>query len=109
MVMYAGKIVEYDTTENIFNHPMHPYTKGLLNSIPRMDKEQEVLDTIEGTVPSLTNMPAGCRYCTRCPECKEICKVQDPGLINADGRLVRCWKCNAYNPTPVRLVIWDAE
>lgn len=92
MVMYAGKIVEYDTTENIFNNPMHPYTKGLLNSIPRMDKEQEVLETIEGTVPSLTNMPEGCRYCTRCPECKDKCKVWDPGLINADGRLVRCWK-----------------
>lgn len=92
MVMYAGKVVEYDTTTNIFHHPMHPYTIGLLNSIPRLNKEQKRLDTIEGTVPSLTNMPKGCRYCTRCPECMDICREKDPGLLEVDGRKVRCWK-----------------
>ena len=92
MVMYAGKVVEYDTTENVFHHPLHPYTKGLLNSIPRLDKEQDTLEMIEGTVPGLSNMPKGCRFCTRCPECKEICKEQDPGLINVDGHMVRCHK-----------------
>ncbi len=92
MVMYAGQVVEYDATANVFHHPLHPYTRGLLNSIPRLDKEQDTLAMIEGTVPGLTNMPKGCRFCTRCPECMDICKERDPELVDVNGHQVRCHK-----------------
>ncbi|MFQ8776670.1 MAG: ABC transporter ATP-binding protein [Roseburia sp.] len=75
MVMYAGKSVEYGTAEDIFDHPMHPYTVGLLKSIPKLGSGQEDhLFTIEGTVPGLDEMPAGCRFSTRCPYATEQCK-----------------------------------
>lgn len=92
MVMYAGKVVEYDTVDNIFNHPMHPYTQGLLKSIPRLDKDTEWLHTIEGTVPPLDNMPKGCRFCERCEECMDICREEEPKMIEIGSRKVKCHK-----------------
>lgn len=94
MVMYAGKGVEYGTLEQIFDHPMHPYTVGLLNSIPRISEgAQERLYTIEGTVPALDEMPEGCRFCARCPEADDRCKREDPGMRTLpDGHKIRCWK-----------------
>ena len=90
-VMYAGEIVEYDSVEGIFNRAMHPYTLGLLRSIPRFDKDVDRLETIEGIVPSLGNMPEGCRFCTRCPYAVEKCRNMTPKLTAVGaGKLVRC-------------------
>ena len=92
MVMYAGKSVEYGTVEDIFDHPEHPYTVGLLNSIPKLGSGQEDhLYTIEGTVPGLDEMPAGCRFCTRCQHVMERCKREDPGMREVNGHMVRCF------------------
>ena len=92
MVMYAGKSVEYGTAEDIFDHPKHPYTIGLLNSIPKLGSGQEEhLYTIEGTVPGLDEMPEGCRFCTRCQHATEQCRKKDPGMREVDGHMVRCF------------------
>lgn len=92
MVMYAGKSVEYGTAEQIFDHPKHPYTIGLLSSIPKLGSgEEEHLHTIEGTVPGLDEMPSGCRFCTRCQHATERCFQEDPGMRNVDGHQVRCF------------------
>lgn len=93
-VMYAGQIVEHATKEEIFNHPLHPYTTGLMDAIPRVNGDMEHdLHTIPGTVPALGHFPAGCRFCTRCPFADERCRTQAPALEDAgDGHLVRCFK-----------------
>ena len=94
MVMYAGKSVEYGTAEDIFDRPMHPYTVGLLSSIPKLGSGQEErLYTIEGTVPGLDEMPEGCRFCTRCPYVEERCRQADPGMRRSGGHLARCSRC----------------
>ena len=94
MVMYAGKSVEYGTAEDIFDRPMHPYTVGLLSSIPKLGSGQEErLYTIEGTVPGLDEMPEGCRFCTRCPYVEERCRQAYPGMRRSGGHLARCWRC----------------
>lgn len=91
-VMYAGNIVEHATTEALFETPLHPYTQGLLASLPKIHEDQEELYTIEGNVPSAFNMPTGCRFATRCPFAKELCHAQKPDLIAHDsGSSVRCW------------------
>jgi len=92
LVMYAGKVVEYADVKTIFSKPQHPYTIGLLGSIPRLDQPKEKLYVIEGVVPNPFNMPAGCRFHPRCPEAREICKAREPELLQLDGRQVRCWK-----------------
>ncbi len=91
-VMYAGKIVEYNTIENICDAPLHPYTIGLLKSIPRSDKNINRLHTIEGILPSLTEMPEGCRFADRCKECMGICREREPELFEFGHGKVRCWK-----------------
>ena len=93
MVMYAGQIVEYGTVRQIFGEPLHPYTRGLLASIPRLDKDSKRLYAIEGTVPSLSALPYGCRFCVRCDCTMDICSRKCPPVFEApDGRQVRCWK-----------------
>lgn len=93
MVMYAGEVVEYDTVEGLFESPIHPYTYGLLKSIPRLDENIDRLYTIKGVVPALGEMPEGCRFCTRCEECTEKCRTQKPPLIKLEsGKQVACWK-----------------
>lgn len=90
-VMYAGRVVEKNTAENIFDHTKHPYTQGLLRSIPRLDQDSERLHTIEGQVPALTELGAGCRFASRCPLCAEICRRTEPPMKEtADGGQVRC-------------------
>jgi peptide/nickel transport system ATP-binding protein len=92
-VMYAGNIVEHATTEQLFANPKHPYTQGLLASLPNIYEDQEELQTIEGSVPSSYNMPDGCRFASRCPFRESICISQKPELIeHQDGSKVRCWK-----------------
>lgn len=90
-VMYAGEIVEYGSCEEIFDHPQHPYTKGLLKSIPRLDEDTRILYTIKGMVPSMQDMPCGCRFSNRCPGCTTQCIEQHPELKDYKGHLVRCW------------------
>ena len=97
MVMYAGKVVEYDNVENLFRNPMHPYTKGLLKSIPRVDKNIGSLFTIEGTVPNIRNMPKGCRFYDRCADRMDICKSQDCEMLSVGTKKVRCWKFSEGN------------
>lgn len=91
LVMYAGQVVEYNTADAIFGQPLHPYTKGLLQSIPHIGESVEMLPTIDGTVPTLANMPKGCRFADRCPHCDARCKESAPPLFDCNGGQVRCW------------------
>ncbi|MFE8700561.1 ABC transporter ATP-binding protein [Cytobacillus sp. FJAT-54145] len=92
-VMYCGKVVEYADVKTIFTDPKHPYTVGLLNSVPKHDQDYEGdLSVIKGSVPSPFNMPKGCRFAPRCPHAREICHNELPELETApDGDQVRCW------------------
>src|SRR5699024_5385224 len=72
-VMYGGKVVEYQDVKSLFKKPKHPYTVGLLNSIPRHDEDVEELEPIRGTVPSAKDMPKGCRFAPRCPFATNLC------------------------------------
>lgn len=92
LVLYAGKVVEYGSVKDIFNDPKHPYTKGLLGSIPPLTEDVDELNTIEGTVPAPGQMPAGCRFSPRCPYAKERCAVEQPGIYHAGNTLVSCFK-----------------
>ena len=93
MVMYAGKIVEYGTADQIFETPMHPYTHGLMNCIPKLNDEEETrLHVIPGMVPSPDRMPKGCAFCPRCSEAKKICEEKMPELMEVNGQKVRCFK-----------------
>ena len=94
-VMYAGHILEYTDVGSIFTHPMHPYTQGLLSSIPRVDKDykgKEKLQSIPGLVPSLLNLPMGCKFSDRCKYVLNQCEKEEPPLIEMiPGHRVRCW------------------
>ena len=92
MVMYAGQVVEYAAAKELFARPMHPYTEGLLRSIPKLSDNGERLASIPGTVPNLQNMPTGCRFCDRCPYATQACRDRQPGLYEAGGRKVRCFR-----------------
>ena len=91
MVMYAGNVVEKASKRELFQEPLHPYTKGLLASIPSLSKDVERLYTIEGVVPGLQEMPCGCRFYDRCQSAMPVCKEKNPGLCERDGRQVRCF------------------
>jgi peptide/nickel transport system ATP-binding protein len=95
-VMYAGRIVEYAAVDLLFGDPKHPYTQALLKSIPRLDEEhgrKQKLETIPGLVPSLLDLPSGCKFSNRCQYVFDRCK-EEPRLIEADrGHFVRCWLC----------------
>ena len=92
VVMYAGQVVEEAEVEKLFETPKHPYTVGLLGSIPDMDVEQEYLFTIGGTVPSPGQMPVGCRFAERCNKTFDKCIAQAPPLLDLpDGTKSRCW------------------
>lgn len=92
-VMYAGRIVEYGTAEDIFYEPKHMYTKGLIRSIPRLDAtKHERLIPIEGTPVDLLNPPAGCPFAPRCEACMKICLRQMPPVTNfGDVHYTQCW------------------
>lgn len=92
LVMYAGRIVESALTQELFRVPQHPYTRGLLGSLPRLDADADVLTPIQGTVPSPEFWPSGCRFHPRCPRriarCSEEAPTLDPVMA---GHLVACW------------------
>lgn len=80
VVMYAGRIVEKATAEDLFNNPKHPYAQGLLRAIPQIGVKTQRLETIKGMVPRLDQLPAGCRFAERCPKATDECHVTDPEL-----------------------------
>jgi len=97
-IMYAGRIVEQGTTEEILKRPLHPYTKGLLESIPRMETTQKRLPTIEGMVPKPIQWPSGCRFHPRCPVKLPICSEKKPEMREfTPGHKVRCHLVKASN------------
>lgn len=91
IVMYCGKIVESGSRDDLIRRASHPYTVGLLNSIPRMAEEQERLESIPGMVPSMLDLPNGCYFAPRCKYCQEICRTQAPTEQSVgDGHVVCC-------------------
>jgi oligopeptide/dipeptide ABC transporter ATP-binding protein len=95
-VMYAGRVVEQANVDTLFEDPLHPYTRGLMASIPVLGKVEERLDVIPGTVPNLINLPPGCKFAPRCRSRVEhglhICAELEPDLISVkQDHLVRCW------------------
>jgi len=95
-IMYAGKIVEECDVYTIFKNPQHPYTKGLIRSIPTIShrSQRQRLQEIPGIVPDLHSLPKGCSFFDRCPEAEKKCRstIQDLRSIG-DNHIVRCWKC----------------
>ncbi|AUW94023.1 MAG: ABC transporter ATP-binding protein [Sulfobacillus thermosulfidooxidans] len=93
VVMYAGKIVEESPTVDLFREPLHPYTQGLLESIPRLDQPtSEKLHVIDGTVPNPLHLPKGCTFAPRCPKAMDVCREKAPTLTAvSEGRKVSCW------------------
>jgi oligopeptide/dipeptide ABC transporter ATP-binding protein len=98
-VMYAGRLVEEATTAELFARPSHPYTKGLLASVPRITGAVTRLQPIAGTVPAPTAWPAGCRFHPRCPAALPRCAADDPpALAVGDGHRMRCWLAESRQP-----------
>ncbi|MCI6376370.1 MAG: ABC transporter ATP-binding protein [Clostridiales bacterium] len=94
MVMYAGQAVEYTDVHTLFKNTLHPYTLGLLKSIPVIGDEKESLFSIKGSIPSAKDYPKGCRFCPRCEHATEKCLNEAPELFEAEpGHWVRCWLC----------------
>ena len=92
VVMYCGRVVEQATVEQLFTKPLHPYTQGLLDSIPKMDEDRERLYMIKGIVPDPIHLPKGCSFADRCDKCMEKCREHMPKLsVTEDGRKVRCF------------------
>ena len=88
--MYLGNLVELADSQEIFDHPMHPYTEALLESIPTTEEKRD-LAVLEGDIPSPVNPPKGCKFHTRCRNCMEICKNKAPEMRDmGDGHLVAC-------------------
>jgi peptide/nickel transport system ATP-binding protein len=97
-VMYAGQVVEQGDVEEVFNDPQHPYTIGLMGSMPSLSSRQGKLSTIPGSVPQPHDMPAGCRFATRCPFAERRCHQQRPPLKHLDGQHhVACFKAPLEN------------
>ena len=90
-VMYGGTIAEVGEANTIFEDPLHPYTQGLLSSIPNIKLDQPKLRTMPGSPPDLVSPPSGCVFHPRCPYAKDICKVEKPETFSKDGRLISCW------------------
>jgi len=95
-VMYAGKIVEEIDVAELFENPLHPYTQGLLKSLPSRDTKGKKLFTIGGSVPKLSELPKGCRFNPRCPQVFDTCRVREPDMIETSkskntSHKVRCF------------------
>jgi oligopeptide/dipeptide ABC transporter ATP-binding protein len=101
-VMYAGRIVERGTAREIYANPRHPYTRGLLRSVPRLDEPRRAkLQPIPGQPPDLSRLPAGCSFAPRCPHTEERCRIEAPSLAPVDrAHLASCWLANDLDRTP---------
>lgn len=92
IVMYAGHMVEYANNVELHRNPVHPYTQGLLKSIPNIELLDQKLSAIPGSPPNMLNPPKGCRFWPRCPNAKEICHLKEPHLVDiGNNHLVRCF------------------
>jgi oligopeptide/dipeptide ABC transporter ATP-binding protein len=97
-VMYAGQIVEEAPIRNLFKNPRHPYTVGLMNSIPSLHIRKERLRAIPGIVPDLKDLPIGCRFQQRCPLVMNECRISEPPLRQIDrGHFSACYKAEDVN------------
>ncbi len=94
-VIYAGRVVEHGTLEDIFNHTRHPYTEGLFNSLPDLDNRTAKLKPIKGLMPDPSNLPPGCTFCSRCDYAMPICETDKPKRINRTGE--HYVECHLYN------------
>ncbi len=92
-VMYAGKILEHGEIYKLFDNPIHPYTKGLLESALSIDEFKKELVSLEGNVPDMINLPSGCRYHPRCPQKTSMCSTKEPPLSEIEpDHYARCWQ-----------------
>nr|WP_066630322.1 ABC transporter ATP-binding protein [Clostridium magnum] len=104
IVMYAGKSMEEAPTETIMFRASHPYTAGLIKSMPKLSESVDRLYSIEGMVPDIRNMPKGCRFCTRCPLVEERCRVEEPEMREIEpGHFVRCYKAEPQKEGGVQI------
>jgi len=94
LVMYGGQLMEYGTTEGVFDSPSHPYTMGLLKAVPRLDRESAQLETIAGSPPNMMDMPEGCPFVPRCTYAGERCQDDRPTLDSVAGKDVRLRACH---------------
>ena len=99
LVMYAGRQVETGPARQILSSPRHPYTRGLMNSIPDLRKQQEWLPQIEGSMPRLSSMPPGCAFHPRCPDVLSQCSMRRPPLFESDLTRAACWLLEAQAST----------
>ena len=101
LVMYAGRVVESGPVRDIFNHPAHPYTQALLDSVPKLEERTERLYAIEGQPPALWSLPEGCRFVPRCPHAEPRCERDyPPSFPIADGHTANCWRLESPWQTP---------
>lgn len=97
-IIYGGEVVEYADVFTIFENRMHPYTQGLFNSIPKLNEDVNRLVLIEGLMPDPTNLPTGCKFCTRCQYATDRCREEHPEMIDVgNGHLVRCFRAENTN------------
>ena len=97
-IIYGGEVVEYADIFTIFENRMHPYTQGLFNSIPKLNEDVNRLVPIEGLMPDPTNLPTGCKFCTRCQYATARCREEHPEMIDVgNGHLVRCFRAENTN------------
>ena len=89
-IMYAGEVVEYGSVWDVYTNPKHPYTRGLFDSIPKMDVDDERLSPIPGLAPNSTALPSGCYFHPRCKYCQERCREQSPAM-KGDTHQYKCW------------------
>jgi peptide/nickel transport system ATP-binding protein len=106
-VMYAGRIVEIGPVQEVIHNPQHPYSAGLMASIPALGKEVERLSQIEGSMPRLNAIPAGCAFNPRCPRVFDRCKVERPVLLPADHSLAACWLHAPETASPQAAADWS--
>jgi peptide/nickel transport system ATP-binding protein len=90
-VMYAGRIAEIGPVHDVIHSPAHPYTAGLMGSIPAMDEDRERLLQIDGAMPRLTAIPKGCAFNPRCPQAFDRCRSERPDLLAAGATRAACW------------------
>jgi peptide/nickel transport system ATP-binding protein len=90
-VLYAGRVAEIGPVHQVINHPAHPYTAGLMASIPDMDSDRERLNQIDGAMPRLNAIPQGCAFNPRCPKAFDRCRQERPDLVQAGANMAACW------------------